>query len=99
MQRHYERATLLRDGIAVVEVGATIWVRPPTATRLGDDWGGELSAVTGELLTIDTGNYTLRLENGSEATIIVNNVQVRSRAGIGASSSATFVGNGPSPAF
>ena len=98
MQPHYERATLLRDGTPVVEVGASIWVTPSTATRLGD-WGGELSAVTGELLTIDTGDYMLRLENGSEAAIIVNNVHVRSRAGIGASSSATFVGNGPSPAF
>ena len=98
MERHYERVTLLRDGIAVVEVDASIWVRPATATTL-EDWGGELSAVTGELLTIDTGNYTLRLENGSEAAIIVNNFHVSSHAGIGASSSATFVGNGPSPAF
>lgn len=80
-------------GRVAAKAVATIWTR---TTRGGlTDWGGSLD--TRETIPpIQPGAYHIRLEDGREADIIVNNVRIHANAS-GATSSVTFLGNGELP--
>lgn len=85
---------LINDaGGVAAEAIATIWTR---TTRNGlTDWGGSLDTKHA-LPPIDPGAYHIRLEDGREAEIVVNNVRVRAN-GRGVTVSVTFLGNGELP--
>lgn len=78
-----------RAGVRVGKVRVSLWTRPLNGYV---DWGGGIQPEE-EVVAIEPGLYVLRLEDGHEAQIIINNVRNTSVAGPRIFSAATFLGN------
>ncbi|MEX0750621.1 MAG: hypothetical protein WD359_07405 [Dehalococcoidia bacterium] len=89
-----ETADLLsRDQPLVARVRVSLWKRNLNG---GADWGGGIEPI-GNVLAIELGLYILRLSDGREAQIIINNVRVTAAVGGSVLSAATFLGDDYAP--
>ena len=96
MTESIANAELLDDeGQVVAHVQGSLWKRETQGSLV--NWGGDLQPCNG-LLAIRTGAYILRLPNGKKASIVVNNIRVKTSNGTRPVSAATFLGNGSLPA-
>jgi hypothetical protein len=62
-----------------------------------DEWEGVLREVSPPDALVESGRYRLRLPTASEGEVVINQVFVREKGGLGAPVVYQFLGTGPPP--
>ena len=62
-----------------------------------DEWEGVLREVSPAGALVESGRYRLRLPTASEGEVVINQVFVREKGGLGAPVVYQFLGTGPPP--
>lgn len=94
MMNYSGEAELIPESGDAIPIRATL--RQGQTGRL-KSWDGRIASADGRLLHIDPGQYTIRMPDGQEGTLLVRSVSFTSRLGVGTIQSIDVSGSGPAP--
>ena len=88
-------ADLLPDGGGdSIPILAKLWQRQLNGRT---SWGGSIGSPTHDMLILNGGSFTIRLPDGNEGALLIQNIRLHSQRGQGTRQSIEVLGSGDAP--